>query len=95
MGYYCNVDAVKGKADILVNRYEGKLVSQAEASKAINDPTKGVIVVVDNGPFEAAAFAYSPEEYDYFINNPMDNRPKQFVIVDRAVAKLLSGYTHN
>jgi hypothetical protein len=36
---------------------------------------------VDNGPFTAAAIAYSPEELTYFAN-PDDCRPKRWFLVD-------------
>jgi len=57
----------------------------------MNAPGMGVIVVVDNGPFEAAAFAYSQREFDEFVSD-RDPRPRQFVILDRAVAEKASGF---
>ncbi len=42
---------------------------------------KAIICVVDNGPFEAAGFAYSQRELDFF--SIPDGRPRTWVVMDR------------
>ena len=91
MGYYIQTDGTHGKAAYIVRALGGELVSQEAASAAIDDPTKGVVVVVNNGPFEAAAFAYDRREFNAFTGTS-DTRPKKFVIVDRSVAVEKSGF---
>ena len=52
---------------------------------------KGLIVVVDNGMFEAAGFCYNEEEFKVFTD-PRDYRHKQYVLINREDAEILSGY---
>ncbi len=51
----------------------------------------GVIVVVDNGFFEAAGFAYDLKEFDEFTR-PQDMRRKNFVAIERDLAKNLTKF---
>jgi hypothetical protein len=44
------------------------------------------VCLVDNGPFTAAAIAYSPEEFQAF-NRADDYRPKQWFMVPKEVLK--------
>lgn len=91
MGYYIQTSGNKGKAEYIAADHDGKLVSEEEAEVAMTDPTKGVVCVVDNGPFEAALFCYDQDEFDQTLN-PDDPRPRQYVIIDREKAEELSGY---
>lgn len=50
-----------------------------------------LIVIVNNGPFEAAAIAYSESEFLDFTG-PSDNRPKEYIIMDKAKAYELTRY---
>lgn len=94
MGYYINNGHNVGKADWLIAN-EGALElnfvpnSLAEAS---SDPNlNGVVCVVDNGLFEAAAFIYNDNELKAF-SDPKDWRNKRWLIMPLARAKTLSGY---
>jgi len=89
MGYYIQGPA-KGKAEFIVENLNGKIVSQSEAKEAV-DNGLGVIVVVNNGPFEAAGFAFDWKEFQDFTLFT-DQRPKRFVIMDRKLACELSGF---
>jgi len=92
MGYYIETDVSDshfGKAEKIVKAHNGRIVTQEEASKLVD--SHGVICVVRNDLFEAAAFAYNQDEFDAFTS-PSDTRPKTFVVLDREVAKKLSGY---
>ena len=82
MGFYIETNTLKGKANIIAQKYKGNIVTQAVAAAAMSEPDKGVIVVVDNGPFEAAAFAFSKGEFDAFTDKS-DMRHKQFVVGPR------------
>ncbi len=93
MGYYVAIDAPHGKAATIVAAEESaKLASLTEASRAMKDPALGVVVVVNNGAFEAAGFAFNQAEFDHFTTNPEDDRPKEFVVMARYRAAFLSGY---
>ena len=77
MGYYIETEAAKNKAKWLVEHAGGVIVQQATPT-----PTHDSIpvVVVDNGPFEAAGIAYDQEELRAFTD-PFDPRPKTIVMV--------------
>ena len=90
MGYYVQTDAVHGKVDYIVKNYGGKIVSQPRSWSDIPEG-KALLVVVNNGPFEAAAYAYKQEEFQDFTN-PTDRRPKEFVLIDKELANKLTGY---
>lgn len=89
MGYYIETDSTKGKAEYIQQKYNGRFVNQAEARSLVD--TMGVIVVVDNGFFEAAAFAYDLKEFDEFTR-PQDMRRKDFVVIERDLAKNLTSF---
>lgn len=78
MGYYIEATGAKGKAAWLVQNAKGTIVSKATPS-----PDSIPVVVMDNGPFEAAGIAYSQRELDEFTYHG-DTRPKTIVMVPRA-----------
>jgi len=49
-------------------------------------------VVVNNGPFEAAVYAYSEAEFNVFLKNPQDIRHRECILMDLEVAREESGY---
>ena len=95
MGYY--IDSTKngalnpkGKVQDLIN-YENAII--------VNQPINfddylnyALICVVDNGPFEAAGYAFDKEEFEAFNYSKNDFRPKTWLIMDKERAKLLTGY---
>lgn len=92
MGYYIETNGVKNKADYIVKNYSGtKIIRPSNFGDAIA-PDEVLIVVVDNEPFEAAAVIYDAGEFEAFVNDQDDFRPKQFVIMDKKKAFELSGY---
>ena len=81
MGKYIETPCVKDKAKYLIKNH---------GAETMFDPDylggdKVAVCVVDNGPFEAAAIAETPEEFDRF-NNPNDSRPKYWLKMDRKEA---------
>jgi hypothetical protein len=87
MGYYIN--NVKGvqlppirKADWLKSLAGAKEVSHPISFQP------DLVCVVENGPFDAAAFAYSEEEMNEFLRP--DGRKKTWLIVPEAAK--ISGY---
>lgn len=53
-----------------------------------------IVVVADNGPFEAAGYAFDEKELDAFLGSLTDTRPCLVVVLPKGVGAELSGYTH-
>lgn len=90
MGYYIQ-GPQKGKGAYLERVYGAGWCSEETARSALTHPTIVPVCVVDNGPFEAAALAYSEEEFECFAN-PEDRRRKRWFLMDRAKAYELAGF---
>ena len=93
MGYYIEVPNDKQKAEQLVELHGAQIILKP---KSFNDVPegKGLICVVDNGMFEAAAFCYSAGEFKEFetdYGNGGNQRPRKWVLLDIDKAKKLSG----
>lgn len=91
MGYYIETGTLFDKAKIIASDHGGVIATFDEAKLAMKDPSKGVIVVVRNPQFEAAAFAYDEDEFNAF-HYGSDPRPRTYVILDRRKAEHLSGF---
>lgn len=81
MGYYIEVDALHGKAQLILAQWPGRSVTADEAYAALMARKGAIICVVDNGPFEAAAHCYNVSEFDAF-NRSDDHRPKTWLVID-------------
>lgn len=77
MGFYIEATGGKDKAAWLVKNAKGTIVP-----KATPTPDSIPVVVMDNGPFEAAGVAFNQRELDAFTS-PSDYRPKTIVMVPR------------
>jgi hypothetical protein len=91
MGYYIQTPQDTGKAEYLVEHEKAVLIPEQEArelSKQKGDD--GVIVIVSNTIFEAAGYAFSPEEFSAFTM-PGDDRPKKFLKMNRERIHELTG----
>lgn len=91
MGYYIQ-GPTTGKADYLLAEhpdFREVTWSEAAVARAMNDVA--VVVVVENGPFDAAAFAFSDDEFLEFTQ-VTDPRPKRFLLGPKDVVEKLSGY---
>lgn len=90
MGYYIETDSNRNKADYILRNYDSIEIDRPIYFEEIAEDM-ALIVVVDNGAFEAAAFAYSENEFKAFtLSN--DPRPRRFVLMDRKKACELTGY---
>ena len=92
MGFYVEVPHPRNKAMQLVNLYKGQIVPKPAFFADIPED-KALIVVVANEMFEAAGLAFCDSEFRDFTD-PHDNRPKQFVLLDKELAHKLSGYSY-
>lgn len=89
MGYYIQ-GPVFGKAPFICKNYGGRIVGFTEAKTAMQRG-EGVVVVVTNHSFEAAGFCFSEDEFEAFTYAG-DDRPKTFVVMERALAEKLSSF---
>lgn len=90
MGFYIQVPEDHDKAKQLEVEYGAEIIPQPASFSQI-PKDKALIVVVDNGLFEAAGFAYDEQEFKEFTD-PYDPRPQQFVLMDLQKAKELCGF---
>lgn len=93
MGYYIQCSAARGKARQIMDDLDGIEISADEAEMILREDMGGAIIcVVDNGPFEAAAYCYNLTEFRQFTD-PSDTRRKTWLLVnDEAKVKQLTGY---
>lgn len=91
MGYYVQTPGQNhNKAIRIAADNDGVLIHKPNHYSDIPD-NKALIVVVDNGPFEAAALAYSEREFEEFTD-VMDGRRKEYVLLDKSRAYKLAKY---
>ena len=92
MGFYIPGPA-SGKVEHIVNDNGGEVITVDEAAAEMIkvEDKKAVICVVDNGNFDAAAFAYDIQEFNSCIE-ASDYRPKTFLKMDMEKAKELTAY---
>ena len=89
MGYYIQTSGNHGKAREICELHGGTIIGQPKEFSQI-DPVDGLICVVDNEIFEAAAYCYSEEEFNEFARE--DGRQKQWLVIPRNLAESLSGF---
>jgi hypothetical protein len=90
MGFYIKCEGSKNKANQIVSAFDARIVSK-EMAEAFVESEKAVICIVDNGPFEAAAFCYDMSVFEAFSRKD-DTRPKVWLVVDnKALIEKASG----
>jgi hypothetical protein len=83
MGFYINQNS-KGKTIPALNKAAALIEDGAELlTKEPETWEEGLICVVSNGLFEAAAYAFSPQEMNAF-KDPDDYRPRVWLKWDKA-----------
>lgn len=81
MGYYIETAMPKGKTEIICKELDGIEISQDEAEFFIKEDMGAIVCVVDNGPFEAAAYCYNLNEFRVFTDKS-DDRPRRWVLIE-------------
>jgi hypothetical protein len=76
MGYYINQTST-GQPLPSIGKVKALVLDGAKIVAPEYQPN--LVCVVDNGPFEAAGYCYSEEEFKEF-NNPGDWRPKTWLV---------------
>lgn len=90
MGYYIEVPRPTEKARQIVELHGATHVHRPEKLSDI-PADRALIVVVENGIFDAAALAYNQSELDAFTS-PSDRRPKTFLMMEKNLAHKLARY---
>lgn len=95
MGFYIHGPA-HGKTEHLLSEYPEAEFEEIDLLEATDlamaeDPKWGVIVVVDNGGFEAAGFTYNQHEFAAFTQRD-DLRPRRYLKGDRRVIEQLTRF---
>jgi len=93
VGYYIETSGLKNKAECILKDYAGEELPQPPARYDDIPTGMGLIVVVNNGPFEAAAFCHCPGEFAEFTQDQSDPRPRRYILIDRLVAEYASGFS--
>lgn len=91
MGYYLDLPDMKakGKADFLIqheNAQESECIPDFETERELG---KAIVCVIENPMFDAAGFAYSPQELREFANP--DGRFKRWLLMPWKRVKELTG----
>ena len=90
MGAYIKLDQASGKAETLCSEHGAVQITRQEAKELARDQEAGVIVIANNGLWEAAMFAHTWEEFDrteYAIKHGDCRAPYTYLRMDRAKAK--------
>lgn len=90
MGYYIQVPENLNKAAQLVAIYQAEIIPEPLGFDEVPEG-KGLVCVVQNPLFDAAAYCYNADEFEEFKRD--DGRLKTWLLMDRAQAEELSGYS--
>ena len=85
MGYYIE-GPTRGKADFICKTFGARI-----ANGAVTPGLDGIIVVLDNGLFEAACFCHNAAEFERCVD-VNDDRPKTILIGDYNTLAEAAGY---
>ncbi len=96
MGFYVEVpDTLKGKAAVIQETFNAAVVTQAAAEEIVRAAQEAVICVVENDLFDAAAFCYSPDEFERFSHVSDPRRKTWLVIKNRPMIEKITGFVPN
>ena len=89
MGYYIQTEGHHDKAEKICQQNEEAFIIPQPTSFDKVPANMGLVCVVNNGPFEAAAYCYSEQEFEAF--KEPDGRSRVWLLMDKAKAEKLSG----
>lgn len=89
-GLYIQTKVTVGKAAEIVREHKATVLPNVQAARQAFMEGFGVICVVQNGPFDAAAYCFSMKELEVFAD-PSDARPKTWLSMSDKLAKQLTG----
>jgi hypothetical protein len=82
MGYYLETDSTHGKAQAIADEWGGRVSPAPPSFERLQAAEDVLIVVLNNGMFEAAGICYDEGEYNEFCRKE-DSRPKTFVVLSK------------
>ena len=88
MGYYIETPEIHHKDQQIVKLHGGKIIPKPSSFDEI-PADKALIVVVCNGPWDAAALIYSRNEFEEFTDIT-DTRHKSYVLMNKQLAYKLA-----
>ena len=92
MGYYIQTPGFNtGKVEKLLSDHSDAFVISQPSSFEKVPEKMGLICVVENGLFDAAAYCYNEQEFSAFCR-PDDYRPKTWMLMPKELAERLSGF---
>ena len=81
MGRYVETGSATGKVAWIEDNLNGLQIEETLASQLISDPAAAIICVFDNGPFEAAMFVDTEEEFNRITAaQATDVRPRTYLL---------------
>lgn len=90
MGYYIEVPEHLNKAEQLVDIYNAVIIPRPNKLSDI-PKDKALICVVENGPFDAAGYCFSQDEFDAFKSDyGPRQRPRTWLLMDLALTRQLT-----
>ncbi len=90
MGFYIETPKDEHKADQIIELQGASEIDEPKDFSEIPDG-KALIIVVENGKWDAAFFAHDKHEFDRALKREIpDPRPKRFLLMDREAAELLT-----
>lgn len=94
MGFYLNSPELGStdKAIKLVRIYKAEPAPSLPLEIKEVPEGKALIVVIENGMFDAALLVPNQQELDYIKNLSDDPRPRTYLLLPKDVAHELSGY---
>ena len=92
MGRYIQTPEPKGKVAYLCREWDAQTIARPRTLTGMREGEgRALVVVVDNGPFEAAAYIYDEGEFQEFVVGRADDaRHKTFLSMDREIAEELA-----
>jgi hypothetical protein len=91
VGFYIQTPHPQNKADQLIRLNNAEEIPKPSSFSEIPDG-KSLIVVIQNGPFDAAGYAYSEREFKEFTEDVLDRRKRRYLLMDRTATRMLSGF---
>ena len=90
MGAYIKVPKDRNKAEQIIDLYDATWTLRPDSWEEIPED-KALIIVVHNGPFDAALFVTDREEFTRTVPSRQgDPRPRTFLLMDRTRAEELT-----
>lgn len=91
MGYYIECEKHLGKANQLVEKYGAIRLSKRPENFSDVPETTAIVVVLENGLFDAAGYCYDEREMLAF-DSPRDYRKKHWLLMDKDLVNKLTGF---